>query len=753
MSLLRYQPTIPAAKQLKCEAREIFADAKFELHKWHSSEPEVKTNCENYKPTFVKQQPGSTSTPGKGKFLGVPWDKSEDTLGVTFPNSPAELTKRGILANLAKVCDPLGLVSTIMLDGKRIYRENCNQKITWDVPLPEVITRQWIPWEKQLPTFLSTQRSLATFREPIQEVQLHAFGDASSYGVSAAVYAVVTQDSGVTQGLVTAKSRLAKQGLTIPRLELVSGHMAANVAVNVRNALESFPLASNIQCWVYSTVALHWLSDNGEYRQFLANRVRKIQSHNNLLWRHVPTSENPADLGSRGGSVTKAELWWRGPEWLADPKKWPTDIVTHATQESQAERKVQRELFVGTVEVNHDFDHGLEKFGLRKALRVCAWILRLTYNSRHPSEKTVRPLSTQEISAQELFWIKRSQRQGTNDAKFPDDKEQLNLKPNVERVLECRGRIQGDYPVCLPHSALYTVEVVQHTHVVTLHGGAGLTMAKVRERFWVPRLRKLTFLRAVGGCKRFRAIPAQDPPSGLLPREGTEGNTPFKVIGVDFAGPVKYLKKPKREQKAYVVLYNCSLTPGVFLELLSSLETKEFIQSLKRLLARQGRPSKVYSDNEKTFVAAAKWLEKVRKDEKFNDFLSQQSIIWQFNLSRAPWWGGQFERLTGLMKAAFYKSEGQGLLTWEELTEVLFDIESDPKQPTPELFGTGCSASYTHAKLVPLHQFQHTARTRALSPGRKRPEKGSQIRVENQRRKVASLDFRVLASITQTAST
>ena len=148
--------------------------------------------------------------------------------------------------------------------------------------------------------------------------------------------------------------------------------MAANLAVNVRKALERFSLATNIQCWLDSTVALHWLSDNGEYRQFVTNRVRKIQSHTNLLSYHVPTSENPSDLRSHGGSVTKAELWWRGPEWLADGKKWPTDIVTHATQESEEERKSQRELFAGAVEVNHDFDHVLEKFGLHKALRVCA---------------------------------------------------------------------------------------------------------------------------------------------------------------------------------------------------------------------------------------------------------------------------------------------------------------------------------------------------------------------------------------------
>ena len=96
----------------------------------------------------------------------------------------------------------------------------------------------------------------------------------------------------------------------------------------------------------------------------------------------------------------------------------------------------------------------------------------------HPSGKTVGPLCTQEISAQELFWIKRSQRQGTNDAKFPDDKEQLNLKPNVEGVLECRGRIQGDYPVYLLDSALYTVKVVQCAHDVS-RNYHGLSPGKV----------------------------------------------------------------------------------------------------------------------------------------------------------------------------------------------------------------------------------------------------------------------------------
>ena len=55
-------------------------------------------------------------------------------------------------------------------------------------------------------------------QEEIQSIQLHAFGDASVKGVSSSVYAVVQQLSGITQGLVASNSRLAKKGLTIPRV-------------------------------------------------------------------------------------------------------------------------------------------------------------------------------------------------------------------------------------------------------------------------------------------------------------------------------------------------------------------------------------------------------------------------------------------------------------------------------------------------------------------------------------------------------
>ena len=70
-------------------------------------------------------------------------------------------------------------------------------------------------------------------------------------------------------------------------------------------------------------------------------------------------------------------------------------------------------------------------------------------------------------------------------------------------------------------------------------------------------------------------------------------------------------------------------------------------------------------------------------DENFNKFLAENSIMWKFNLSRTPWWGGQFERMVGLVKNALNKTIGCGFLSWAELEEVLLDVEA-----TKEYFGS-----------------------------------------------------------------
>ena len=202
--------------------------------------------------------------------------------------------------------------------------------------------------------------------------------------------------------------------------------------------------------------------------------------------------------------------------------------------------------------------------------------------------------------------------------------------------------------------------------------GESASQWQMREKYWIPGPRKLTksVTRNCSGSKRFQAVAFTNPPPAPLPRKRMEGNTPFNVTGVDFLGPVKCRNKRKEERKAYVVLYSCSLTRKVFLELLTSLETGEFLKSLKHFIARRGRPSRIYSDNGQTFVAAAKWLKKAHSDKELQAFLNNHSMP-----CHVPWWGDQFECLIGFMKAAFYKTVGQGLISWGELSEVIPDIK------------------------------------------------------------------------------
>ena len=58
-------------------------------------------------------------------MLGLPWNKSEDTIAVTFPEEPVDVTT-------AAVYDPLGVASPTTLMGKLLYREVCESRLPWD---------------------------------------------------------------------------------------------------------------------------------------------------------------------------------------------------------------------------------------------------------------------------------------------------------------------------------------------------------------------------------------------------------------------------------------------------------------------------------------------------------------------------------------------------------------------------------------------------------------------------------------------
>lgn len=132
----------------------------------------------------------------------------------------------------------------------------------------------WQTWEATLPEKVEVPRNIIEHQEEISSINLHAIGDASSKGLSVAVYAVTYPPSGTSQGLLVVKS-----GLTIQRQKLVAGHMATNLLHNVKQDLQGFPIES-VHCWFYSSVVLHWIKGVVYTSSLSVIKCRKSKTRN-----------------------------------------------------------------------------------------------------------------------------------------------------------------------------------------------------------------------------------------------------------------------------------------------------------------------------------------------------------------------------------------------------------------------------------------------------------------------------------------
>ena len=298
-NLMKTGNGVEELNKFKQEATKILEEGRFPVHKWESNIPALDDE-------------GNPS-----KLLGLAWDKREDVLEIQAQiQGERKPTKRAILSQISSIYDPLAII----MEGKRIYREACDEKIGWNSEVNSVNARDWIKWSSQLRN-IKVPRSVARDISKIKAVRLHVFADASNTARSALAIAVVEHSTGFVKGLLTSKSRISKCNTSISRLELVGGQMAANMVKNLLTALKRWPITS-VNVWMDSMVALFWICNPGRaWQTFVSNRVRKIAEitqETGIEWRYCPTDRNLADLGSRGASIEKMQRgqWFEGPERL-----------------------------------------------------------------------------------------------------------------------------------------------------------------------------------------------------------------------------------------------------------------------------------------------------------------------------------------------------------------------------------------------------------------------------------------------------
>ena len=97
-----------------------------------------------------------------------------------------------------------------------------------------------------------------------------------------------------------------------------------------------------------------------------------------------------------------------------------------------------------------------------------------------------------------------------------------------------------------------------------------------------------------------------------LPADHLQVAPAFSKVGVDFFGPLK-VKHLRKQEKRYGCLFTCLVTRGVHLEVAHSLSTDSFIMSLRRFIARRGKPTVIYSDNGTNLVGANREIQECIK--------------------------------------------------------------------------------------------------------------------------------------------
>ena len=128
------------------------------------------------------------------RSLGVHWDIEKDdfTFRVSLPEKP--FTRRGVLSTINSVYDPLGLASSVTLEGKLILQQlvlmgkkaNNNNPLGWDDPLPKNMNKRWSRLRDDLPNLEEVYIPRCYHPEgfgAIERREIHAFSDASKEAI------------------------------------------------------------------------------------------------------------------------------------------------------------------------------------------------------------------------------------------------------------------------------------------------------------------------------------------------------------------------------------------------------------------------------------------------------------------------------------------------------------------------------------------------------------------------------------------
>ena len=401
------------------QARTIMTPVQFNLHSWNSNSSKVNA--------FATER-NIRDTDPETKVLGLRWNTKDDVLKLqpqgqnNDRKNLRKTMKRDMLRESTKVYDPLGLLSPITIRAKIFIQELWERGFEWDEPLPDDIQKQWLDIAQDVAdsTHIEVQRRYFPLLPSWpSDAVLHVFVDASIKAYGTVAYLT----SGPHTTMVMSKSRVAPlKKLTLPQLELMAAVVGARLASYLRNQLK----ITRTIYWSDSQIVIHWLSSTKELKQFVKNRVIEIRkSTSNATWNYCPSSDNPADLLTRGvrtDALSASELWNNGPTWLTNQDSWPNWnprtvlLQTLVPEDPQTDHddspsnKTPQSTLASHAGIGNVIN--LSNFSdLQRLLKTTAWILRFVNILRKSQASKSSTLNVSEVIHAKNVWIREIQSQ------------------------------------------------------------------------------------------------------------------------------------------------------------------------------------------------------------------------------------------------------------------------------------------------------------------------------------------------------
>lgn len=700
------------------QADKIMRQGGFILTKWSSS-------CKDEREEMVKAFEG-TKDQNTTKVLGMSWNTGEDSFIFTTVPAPETclFTKRMVLSTIARLFDPIGLLTPFSITLKIIFQDAWKNGYDWDATLPEekqTALKKWMDDLKLIRNWkIPRCISLDSWKDS-GEKELLIFSDASEKAYGCCIYLKSSGGERETVCLVMSRVKVAPlKRISLPRLELLAALLGARLLKFVESAL-GLETEPNYSCWTDSKIVLGWIKgDPSRWKQFVSNRVQEIQQHTNpARWKHCPGKENPADLLTRGikaDELVNSNLWLHGPLWLRKNYQESPWIDNEESDLLDSDEVVSEEMRGGATLASFETDQrsplrnllDYEKFSdFNKIVRIISWIMRFVRNckQKHVSERVYN----KDLSSEELELGKNSLLQAIQRHYYCEELKDLEENRNVKRsssiyklspcigqhgFLRVKGRLDfapsllydDKHPIILPKCHVSYL-IVKAQHSLLKHAGVNTLISTLRNTYWIVSIRTLAknICKKCIDCQRQDSRPCEQI-TAPLPEDRIKKTPPFSVIGIDHAGPLFCSDLP--DKKLYILLFTCAIVRAVHIELVDSLSLEDFILAFRRFSARKGRPSVVYSDNARTFKGACSLLQRE---------MGHHTLIWKFSAPLSPWWGGWWERLIRSIKSSLRKSLGQKVLCRIELETDLHEIEACiNSRPLTYVEATGVPLSPSH---------------------------------------------------------